>query len=98
MICAGNEEHYFYVRRWLAHLVQRPHILSTALVLMGTQGTGKNSFVDPIGKIFGSHYLPLDNIQQLLGQFNFHLKNAVLIHGNEALWEVIKKSSESLRR
>lgn len=53
---------------------------------MGKQGTGKNTFIDPIGKLFGAHYLPLDNIQQLLGQFNFHLKNAALIHANEAVW------------
>jgi hypothetical protein len=86
VICGSIAEYYSYVRKWLAHLVQKPHVVTTGLVLMGKQGTGKNTFVDPIGKLFGAHYLPLDNIQQLLGQFNFHLKNAALIHANEAVW------------
>ncbi len=91
VICAGKPEHFTYVWKWLAHLVQHPNLLATGLVLMGQQGVGKNTFVNPIGEVFGAHYLPLDNIQQLLGQFNFHLKNAVLIHANEAIWGGHKK-------
>lgn len=91
VICAGNLDYFNYVWKWLARLIQRPDEIATGLILMGKQGTGKNTFVEPLGKLFGSHYLPLDNIQQLLGQFNFHLKNAVLIHANEAIWGGIKK-------
>lgn len=97
VICSGNKEYYRYVFSWIAHLVQKPHELLPGLVLMGEQGTGKNSFVDAIGIIFGSHYLPLDNIDQFLGNFNFHLKNAVLIHGNEAVWGGNKKELGKLK-
>ncbi len=97
VICSGNITYFEYVWRWLAHLVQKPHLLSPVLVLMGEQGTGKNTFVDPIGEIFGLHYLPLDNINQFLGNFNFHLKNAVLIHGNEAVWGGNKQALGKLK-
>lgn len=98
IICSGNQSHFHFVFKWCARLAQEPHKPGeTALVLMGEQGTGKNTFVDALGKIFGGHYLPLDNIDQLLGKFNFHLKNAVLIHGNEALWGGNRKEGGKLK-
>lgn len=87
IVCGGNVKHYDYLWKWCAKLMRKPHELAeTAPLLLGDPGTGKNTFVNALGKILGGHYLPLDNIDQLLGKFNFHLKNAVLIHGNEALW------------
>ncbi len=98
VICDGNSDLFRYVWKWVARLVQSPHLLAeTAIVLMGEQGTGKNTFVNPLGEILGPHYMPLDNIQQLLGHFNFHLKNAVLIHGNEALWGGNRKEGGRLK-
>lgn len=97
VICSGNKDYFNYVWLWLSHLVQKPNELSPVLVLMGEQGTGKNTFVDPIGEIFGQHYLPLDNINQFLGNFNFHLKNAVLLHGNEAVWGGNKQALGKLK-
>ena len=90
-ICNGNEELYSYIRKWLAHVFQRPHEVHTALVLQGSQGTGKNSFVEPLGTLLGAHYAPLSSISELVSNFNYHLKNAVLIHANEALWGGNKK-------
>ena len=90
-ICNGNEETYQYVRRWLAYLFQHPDVVHTALVLCGSQGVGKNSFVEPLGVLLGSHYTPLSSISELVSNFNYHLKNAVLIHANEALWGGNKK-------
>ena len=45
IICGGKEAPYIYVRKWLAHLIQKPWIIATALVLRGKQGTGKGTFV-----------------------------------------------------
>jgi len=91
VICAGNEEAYLYVRKWLAIVFQQPDVIHTALVLCASQGTGKNSFVDPLGELLGAHYAPLSGMHELVSNFNFHLKNAVLIHANEALWGGHKK-------
>jgi hypothetical protein len=90
-ICNDDQEAYNYLRKWLAYIFQRPHEVHTALVLCGSQGVGKNSFVEPLGVLLGSHYAPLSSITELVSNFNYHLKNAVLIHANEALWGGNKK-------
>jgi hypothetical protein len=90
-ICSNDVQAYIYVRKWLAYVFQRPHEVHTALVLCGSQGVGKNSFVEPLGVLLGAHYAPLSSISELVSNFNYHLKNAVLIHANEALWGGNKK-------
>jgi phage/plasmid-associated DNA primase len=96
-ICNNNEEAYQYVRKWLACVFQRPDEVHTALVLCGSQGVGKNSFVEPLGVLLGTHYAPLSSISELVSNFNYHLKNAVLIHANEALWGGNKKEIGSVK-
>jgi len=86
IICCGKESLYFYIKKWLAHLIQKPWIVATALVLRGKQGTGKGTFVETIGRLLGPHYAPLANLDQILGRFNSHLKNAILIFADEAIW------------
>jgi len=90
-ICNGVISHYIYVRKWLAHLIQKPWIISTALVLRGKQGTGKGIFVNSIGVLVNPHYAPLANLDQILGRFNSHLKNSLLIFADEAIWGGNKK-------
>lgn len=85
-ICSNNEESYHYLRKWLAYVFQHPDIVHAAIVLCGSQGVGKNSFVEPLGVLFGPHYTSLSNISELTSNFNYHLKHATLIHANEALW------------
>ncbi len=96
-ICNGNEEAYLFVRKWLACIFQRPQEVHTALVIVGSQGVGKNSFVEPLGVLFGPHYVLLSSISELVSNFNFHLKNAVLIHANEALWGGHRKEVGALK-
>ena len=85
-ICNNNEQSYQYLRKWLACVFQHPDRVHTAIVLCGSQGVGKNSFVEPLGELLGHHYAPLSSMSELVSNFNYHLKNAVLIHANEALW------------
>lgn len=97
IICSGDNNLYLYVRKWLAYIVQHPDEVHTALVLCGSQGVGKNTFVEPIGKIFGQHYILLSSMSELVSNFNSHLKNAVLIHANEALWGGNKKDLGAIK-
>lgn len=90
-ICNVDEDAYQYLRKWIAYVFQFPDIVHTAIVLCGSQGVGKNSFVEPLGVLLGQHYAPLSSIPELVSNFNYHLKNAVLIHANEALWGGNKK-------
>ena len=97
IVCCGKEALYAYTRKWLAHLIQKPWIIATALVLRGKQGTGKGTFVEAIGKLLGPHYAPLANLDQILGRFNSHLKNAILIFADEAIWGGNKREVGALK-
>lgn len=96
-ICNGDPEAYRFVRKWMAFIFQHPDEVHTSLVLCGSQGVGKNSFVEPIGVLLGTHYVLLSNISELVSNFNYHLKHAVLIHANEALWGGNRKEIGTLK-
>ncbi|PIS00449.1 MAG: hypothetical protein COT84_07575 [Chlamydiae bacterium CG10_big_fil_rev_8_21_14_0_10_35_9] len=97
VICAGNQIHFEYLRKWMACVIQKPSVLATAIVLRGLQGTGKNIFVETFGKLFGIHFLTLTNLDQVVGKFNSHLQNAYLIFANEAIWGGNKKEVGALK-
>jgi hypothetical protein len=85
-ICAGNPVVKAEVTKWLAHLFQRPwEMPGTALVLMGGQGTGKNAFVEIIGKLNG-YFMMLTAADQVAGKFTAHLVGKLLLFFNEAIW------------
>lgn len=98
VICASNKPLFEYVWKWLAHLFQKPYELpETALVIRGKQGVGKNTFADAIGYLVGHHYLCLTNMNQLAGRFNSHLKDALLVFANEAVWGGEKSNEGTLK-
>lgn len=87
VICDGNQEHYQYVRKFLAHMVQRPFELpGVALVLRGKQGTGKSVFANAVGALVGKHFVTVARTDQLAGKFNSHLGGALVCHAAEAFW------------
>lgn len=59
----------------MAKLVQNPNQITTGIILIGSQGTGKGKFVKTLGKIFGSHFLHLDNLDRLLGNMEQSVTN-----------------------
>jgi len=86
-ICSGDLACYEYLLNWMAHLVQRPGELpGVAIVLKGMQGTGKGVFASTFGKLFGRHYRHVTSREHLLGKFNGHLQDAVLVFADEAVW------------
>lgn len=97
-ICRDNEEHYDYVLGWMATAVQRPgepgHV---ALVLRGLRGAGKGRFVNHFGSLFGRHYMPVINPIQLVGQFNDHLRDCVVLFADEAFYAGDKRHESILK-
>ncbi len=97
-ICAGDLQIYEYVRRYFAHLIQRPgERPEVAIVLRGGQGTGKNTCVDTIGSLVSEHYCQINNVDQLTGRFNAHMRNVILMHANEATWGGNKSEAGKLK-
>jgi phage/plasmid-associated DNA primase len=98
VICNGNQEHYDYLIKWFAHLFQKPAELpGTALVMRGLQGTGKGTMMKYPGQLVGQHYLEVVQMRQVVGHFNAHLKDALLVHANEAVWGGDKASEGAIK-
>lgn len=99
VICDNDVDLYRYVISWMAQCVQHPNKPGyTALALRGAQGTGKSTFAEWFGKLFGNHFLHLDSTRQLTGHFNAHLHNCVVVFADEAARPGDKGGIGALRR
>lgn len=95
-ICDGNSEHYEYLMNWMARAVQNPDSPGeVATVLRGKMGTGKGKFIKVFGSLWGRHFLHVSNSKHLVGQFNSHLRDCVVLFGDEAFFAG-DKSHESM--
>jgi hypothetical protein len=99
VICDNRKDIYNYVFMWLANAVQNAHTHGhTAIALRGGQGTGKSSFAEWFGGLFGEHFLILNSTDQITGRFNGHLHNAIFVFADEAVWAGDKKGTGTLKR
>lgn len=97
-VCSGNVEHFAYLIGWMARLVQFPGGPGeVAVVLRGGRGTGKSFLGKTVGHLFGRHFLQVSNSQHLVGNFNAHLRDAVLVFGDEAFYAGDKKHESVLK-
>ena len=98
IICACDQALYDYVMGWMAHAIQKPTELpGVALVLRGYQGTGKGTFAQHFGKIFGDHFQHLVHMDHLLGKFNAHLASALVVFADEIVWGGNKREAGQLK-
>lgn len=87
VIASGNEAHYRYILAYMADAVQHPaEKPGVALVLRGDEGVGKGMFISGFGALFGRHFKHLRHSSQLVGKFNAHLQDAIVVFADEALW------------
>jgi len=96
VICKGNSQHFEYLIGWMARAVQQPDSPGqVAVVLRGAQGTGKSFFAKVFGGLFGRHFLQVSDPKHLVGSFNAHLRDCVVLFGDEAFFAG-DKSHESV--
>lgn len=97
-LCLDNEEHNNYLLGWLARCVQQPDCPGeVAIVLRGEMGTGKSFFAKTFGSLFGRHFIQVSDPKHLVGSFNSHLRDAVVLFGDEAFWAGDKKHESVLK-
>ncbi|MEO5338474.1 MAG: DUF5906 domain-containing protein [Magnetospirillum sp. WYHS-4] len=88
VICAGDQAVYAYVVAWLADAIQNPvRRPGTALVLRGGQGIGKSFFAETFGMLFGQHFIEVNNPRHLVGNFNSHLLDKLVVFADEGSFE-----------
>ena len=85
VIANNNEEVYKYILVWIASILQKPNFKAgTALVLLGSQGTGKNVFTNVICKLMARYANEnITSIESIVGKFNAVLENKKLLVLNE---------------
>lgn len=97
-ICAENKAHYEYLLNWMARTVQHPDSAGeVAAVLRGKMGVGKSFFARTFGSLFGRHYLAVSDPKHLVGSFNAHLRDCVVLFGDEAFYAGDKKHESILK-
>lgn len=97
-ICNDNGGHYDYLVKWLARTVQHPDSPGeVAVVLRGDQGVGKSFFAKQFGSLFGRHFLQVADPKHLVGSFNAHLRDCVVLFGDEAFYAGDKKHESVLK-
>lgn len=98
VICSGINAHFQYLISWMADAIQRPADRpGVAIVLRGRQGTGKGKMVEWFGRLFGPHFIQVTSPHHLLGHFNAHLEDKLLVFADEAFWAGDKASEGKLK-
>jgi len=97
VICSGNEQWTVYLWGWLAHMVQFPHEKPGVAVVLRSdaQGVGKSRFAEYVGSLLGRHFRTVTHGRHIHGNFNSHLKDTLMLFGDEAVWGG-EKSTESV--
>ncbi|MDJ0953375.1 MAG: DUF5906 domain-containing protein [Acidimicrobiia bacterium] len=97
-ICQEDQENYDYLINWMARAVQKPDCPGeTAVVMRGKRGTGKSFFVKVFGSLWGRHFLAVSDPKHLVGSFNAHLRDCVILFGDEAFFAGDKKHESVLK-
>ena len=97
-ISRREEKTYEYLIVWMADAAQNPAKRpGTAIVLRGGQGVGKGITSSQFGMLFWPHFVHVSDPRHLLGNFNAHLKDALLVFADEAFWPGDKKLEGTLK-
>lgn len=97
-VCNNDETLYNWLIGFFAHMIQKPWEKPlVSLVLRGGKGVGKNAFIDPVGRLLGSHYLLSSNRRYLVGNFNGHLENCLMFALDEAFWSGDKQAEGTIK-
>ncbi len=97
-VCSGEEHHYDYLLNWMARTVQQPERPGyVAIVLRGGRGVGKSFFAHTFGHLFARHYMQISNSGHLVGNFNSHLRDLVVLFADEAFFAGDKKHESILK-
>jgi hypothetical protein len=86
-VCAGNDLYFAYLMNWMALLVQQPAEQGqVAIIMRGKRGVGKGILGHMLRRLFGQHGMYVSKSKHLVGAFNSHLRDCVLLFADEAFF------------
>jgi hypothetical protein len=87
VICSGNSEHFEYLIKREATIVQKRIRTEIALGLRSDEeGVGKGIYESTMRHLLGSHAMQVSNPEHILGKFNPHLETLLRLTADEALF------------
>lgn len=99
VVTSKNKELFDYVMNWLAWCCQHPdRPAEVVLVMRGKKGTGKGTLCNCMCKLFGQHANHISSSHHLVGHFNYHLRDCVLLFADEAYFPGDKAAEGALKR
>ncbi len=98
VICSRDKTSCLYLLKFLSHMLQKPHEKPGVVpVLIGGQGTGKGVFFQLLKSIWARTTLLVNNVDEVVGQFNASLERNYIVCMDEALFSGDRKSLERLK-
>jgi Family of unknown function (DUF5906) len=86
-VCTGNAIAFDYLMDWMALLVQKPAEQGQiAIIMRGKKGVGKGVLGHVLRRLFGQHGMYVSKSKHLVGAFNSHLRDCVLLFADEAFF------------
>jgi hypothetical protein len=87
VVCGGNRGHFDFLLNTTARMFQEPAKLAeVAVVLRGKKGSGKGVVCVHLVKAWGQHGAHIANSKHLVGNFNNHLRDCVMLFADEAFF------------
>lgn len=97
-VCQGDEGHYRYLLAWMADLVQRPGIKpGVVVVVRGEKGTGKSKVGEMLSALLGAHAMTTAHSRHVVGNFNKHLGDKLLVVAEEAFFAGDRAADNALK-
>lgn len=98
IIADRDDANYRWIMGWCAQMVQEPMTkLGVAMVLRGLKGTGKSKLGELLGGLCPQHHKIISRQEQLVGHFNRHLEDCLLLQAEEAFWAGSKSAEGALK-
>ena len=97
-ICRCDKKVYRWLVAWMAAAVQHPgRPGEVAVALRGRRGTGKGFFARWFGQLFAPHFMHINSPRHLMGHFNAHLQDAVVVFADEAFLPGDRQAESTLK-
>jgi hypothetical protein len=97
IICSGNEEHYDYLIKREAFIVQRRTRSEVAVGLhTEEEGTGKGLWTRAFNRLFGVHAMQVQKPEHVIGKHNKHLEILLRLSADEALFALDPRHRNAL--
>lgn len=100
VVCQKDPSIFRYLMAWMADAVQNPggDRAGVSVVCKGGKGVGKGIVFRSFGELFGGHFVHVEHQSQLVGKFNQHLKDALIVFADECFFAGDKQAEATIKR